>query len=60
MDSIVAGIACHDSFATLMKHDARPVRGLPSGMCEVSERTDVMHLHVALASADLSGIRQEP
>ncbi|GAA2957110.1 hypothetical protein GCM10020227_25320 [Streptomyces flavovirens] len=29
-------------------------------MSEVGESADVVHLHVALASADLAGIRQEP
>lgn len=28
-------------------------------MCEVGESSDMVHLHVALASADLAGIRQE-
>lgn len=28
-------------------------------MCEVGESADVVHLHVALASADLASIRQE-
>ena len=59
MDVVVAGVAGHDGFAASVKHDARPVGRLPSGMCEVGEGTDVMHLHVALVSTDLAGVRQE-
>ena len=29
-------------------------------MCKVGERTDMVHLHIALASADLARIRQKP
>jgi hypothetical protein len=59
MDTVVADVAGHNRFAAPVKHDARPVGGLPSGMRKVSESADVVHLHVALASADLAGIRQE-
>jgi hypothetical protein len=34
--------------------------GHPSGMGEVGEGTDVMHLDIARGSADLAGVRQDP
>src|SRR3954466_3349851 len=60
MDAVMAGVAGNDGRAAPIQHDARPVGRRPSGMCEVGESTDVMHLDIARGSADLAGVRQEP
>lgn len=57
VDSVMAGVAGYDGLATSMQHDVRPVGRLPS--C-VRESADVVELPVAVASADFSGVRQEP
>jgi hypothetical protein len=53
-------VAGHCGLATPVQHEARPVGRRPSGVGEVGESPDAMHLDITSAPADLAGVREEP
>ena len=52
----MAGSADHEGFAASFRHDVRPRGWWLSGFVEVGEFTDVVHLYLVRAVAELAPV----
>ena len=60
VDDVVAGSADHEGLASPLRHELSP-RGLwSSRLGEISESSDVVHVHLGLLLTDLTAARPDP